>query len=217
VAVDSDNNLFITDEENHKIRKIDSDGNVTTYAGTGVMGDVDGLAEIAQFNASTGVTVDTNHNVYVCDYGNHKIRKINTYGYTISPDLPQGLTFDNTTGIISGTPTTAMPQTDFTVTATNPNGSSSFVIAITVSALSLPDFNTSFVAVYPNPAKELLTIKAATAISEVEITNLLGQKIVKKIKLSSEEQLNISDLTSGWYFVKVTVADAVKTFKILKQ
>ena len=217
VAVDSNNNLFITDEENHKIRKIDTAGEVTTYAGTGVMGNADGLANTAQFNSSTGVTVASNHNVYVCDYGNNKIRKINEYGYSISPNLPDGLLFDTTTGIISGTPTTVLASTDFTVTASNPDGVSSFIINITIGQLGVPNFDTTSIKVYPNPVKDILNITAPTAISEIKISNLLGQEIISKSNLSSQENISISNLTKGSYLVKVTFGDSVKTFKILKE
>jgi sugar lactone lactonase YvrE len=217
VAVDSNNNLFITDEENHKIRKIDTAGEVTTYAGTGVMGNADGLVNTAQFNSSTGVTVASNHNVYVCDYGNNKIRKINEYGYSISPNLPDGLLFDTTTGIISGTPTTVLASTDFTVTASNPDGISSFIINITIGQLGVPNFDTTSIKVYPNPVKDILNITAPTAISEIKISNLLGQEIISKSNLSSQENISISNLTKGSYLVKVTFGDSVKTFKILKE
>lgn|GEM_PF-265599 len=53
--------------------------------------------------------------------------------WAISPGLPAGLNFDTTTGIITGTPTTPSPATNYTVTATNPGGSGMFVINITVN------------------------------------------------------------------------------------
>ncbi|HEY6142187.1 MAG TPA: gliding motility-associated C-terminal domain-containing protein [Flavobacterium sp.] len=53
--------------------------------------------------------------------------------YAINPVLPAGLTFDTTTGIISGTPITASPTAIYTVTASNGGGSSSINIIITVN------------------------------------------------------------------------------------
>ncbi|MHA8055590.1 putative Ig domain-containing protein [Aquirufa nivalisilvae] len=53
--------------------------------------------------------------------------------YSISPGLPTGLSFNTTTGVISGTPTVTSPATDYTVTATNGTGSTTAVVRITVN------------------------------------------------------------------------------------
>jgi hypothetical protein len=52
--------------------------------------------------------------------------------FSISPSLPNGLSFDTATGIISGTPTALQPATDYEVTATNSGGSVSFVLSIEI-------------------------------------------------------------------------------------
>src|SRR6201999_2292476 len=75
-------------------------------------------------------------NLYVADSFNNIIRKISIFGYTIDKPLPAGLTFDPTTGAISGTPTAASPATNYTITAYNAQGSSSAVISITVNSSS---------------------------------------------------------------------------------
>ena len=79
--------------------------------------------------------------------------------YTISPALPAGLSFDNTTGIISGTPTAASPATNYLVSATNSGGTGTFTINITctvplipVVAYTTPDVYTVGAAITPlNP------------------------------------------------------------------
>lgn len=53
--------------------------------------------------------------------------------FTISPSLPNGLSLDPITGVISGTPLVISAQTNYTITATNSGGSTSFVIPITVN------------------------------------------------------------------------------------
>ncbi len=94
VAIDSDGNVYVGDLENHRIRKITSGGVVSTLAGTGTSGfmdDTDGMAGSAQFNAPSGVAVDSDGNVYVADLRNHRIRKI-TPGGVVSTLAGGGIT-----------------------------------------------------------------------------------------------------------------------------
>ncbi|WLT32291.1 kelch repeat-containing protein [Geothrix sp. PMB-07] len=58
-------------------------------------------------------------------------------GYSVSPALPAGLNLDASTGVISGTPTTAAAQATYTVTATNGGGSATVALSITVGSGTL--------------------------------------------------------------------------------
>lgn len=81
VAFDSSGNLYIADTSNHRIRKVNTSGIISTFAGTtsGFSGD-GGLATSAQISGPQGVSVDSSNNVYVTDTANHRIRKIATNG-----------------------------------------------------------------------------------------------------------------------------------------
>jgi DNA-binding beta-propeller fold protein YncE len=78
VAVDSSGNvLYVADTNNHRIRKIViATGEVTTLAGSGTNGFLDGDFLTANFEYPYGVAVDSSGNVYVADRNNHRIRKI---------------------------------------------------------------------------------------------------------------------------------------------
>ena len=81
VQVDSKGNLFVSDRKNHTIRKINTAGVVTTFAGkAGEAGGVDGRGTAARFNFPMGLALDKHDNVYVADNGNTQIRKINPDG-----------------------------------------------------------------------------------------------------------------------------------------
>jgi hypothetical protein len=54
--------------------------------------------------------------------------------YSVNPALPAGLSLNTTSGVISGTPTAAMAQAVYTVTATNAGGSTTFALSLTVNA-----------------------------------------------------------------------------------
>lgn len=82
VAIDAQNNAYIADAANHVIRKITPNGDVTTYAGTGSSGFVDGIGSIAQFNSPSAIAIDAAGVLYVADLLNHSIRKIESGGMT---------------------------------------------------------------------------------------------------------------------------------------
>ncbi len=78
VAVDGAGNIYIADTSNHRIRKVNTAGNISTFAG-GAVGD-GGAAVQARLNHPTGVAVDGAGNLYIADTSNHRIRKVDTAG-----------------------------------------------------------------------------------------------------------------------------------------
>jgi sugar lactone lactonase YvrE len=82
VAVDSSGNLFIADSGNHRIRKVNSAGIISTVAGNGIAGfSGDGNpATSAQLNGPTGVTVDSGGNLFIVDHRNNRIREVTSDG-----------------------------------------------------------------------------------------------------------------------------------------
>ncbi|OYU43954.1 MAG: hypothetical protein CFE44_15550, partial [Burkholderiales bacterium PBB4] len=77
IALEAAGDRNVADTGSHTIRKITSAGVVTTLAGSpGLSGSTDASGSAARFNAPTGLAVDASGNVFVCDAGNHTIRKI---------------------------------------------------------------------------------------------------------------------------------------------
>ena len=79
VAVDTAGNIYIADGGNNKIRKVTkSTGIITTVAGNGTAGYTsDGIAATsAELSNPYSVAVDINGNIYIADYGNHRVRKV---------------------------------------------------------------------------------------------------------------------------------------------
>jgi len=109
LAFDKPGNLYVADQGNNAIRKINPMGTVSTFAGATTSGSTDGAGAAARFNSPEGLAVDPYGNIYVADQGNRLIRKITSTGVvtTIAGNgvaygpvpavffsVPVGLTFD---------------------------------------------------------------------------------------------------------------------------
>lgn len=80
VAIDGNGNLYVADILNHAVRKISPGGVVSTLAGNGAAGFVNGIGSSARLNLPSSVAVDSAGNVFVADLGNQLIRKITPLG-----------------------------------------------------------------------------------------------------------------------------------------
>ena len=82
LAFDPKGNLYIADRENHRIRKIDTSGNISTFAGIGEAGfsGDNGPAVKARLNLPSGVAIDKKGNLYISDRSNDRIRVVDKKG-----------------------------------------------------------------------------------------------------------------------------------------
>ncbi|HWW81735.1 MAG TPA: hypothetical protein VNY82_19195, partial [Steroidobacteraceae bacterium] len=95
VAVDPTGIVYVADTGNNRIRKIGTDVTVSTLAGDGTSGLLNGpAAASARFNAPQGVAVDNQGNLYVADTGNSTVRFISTSG-TVSSVAGDGTVSSN--------------------------------------------------------------------------------------------------------------------------
>ena len=100
IARDASGNLYVADYGNHVVRKITPSGVVTTLAGTGSPGHVDGMANSVKFLTPTGIAVAASGNVYVTEFYGNDIRKITPGG--IVTTLAGSATAGSTDGIGAG-------------------------------------------------------------------------------------------------------------------
>ena len=82
LALDAAGNIYVADRLNHRIRRIATDGTISTFAGTGVAGfsGDGGLATAARLNQPSGLEFDRFGNLYVADGVNYRIRRITPEG-----------------------------------------------------------------------------------------------------------------------------------------
>ncbi|MDO3624657.1 cadherin-like beta sandwich domain-containing protein [Mucilaginibacter sp. BT774] len=133
--------IYIVDLLNNDIRKMMPDGTVSLVAGspTQAPGNADGIFTAAQFDEPCYMRIDKTGVGYIAEWGlggASRIRKIMLTGYTISGSLPPGLTFDQTTGIISGTATAPFTAQTDTITAYNVAGYSTAIVTLTYQPIS---------------------------------------------------------------------------------
>jgi uncharacterized repeat protein (TIGR03803 family) len=105
VAVDAAGDLIIADSGNNRIREVDSNGIITTVAGNGTNGysGDGGPATNAELNEPAAVAVDAVGNVFITDFGNNRLREVDTSGMitTVAGNGTMGYSGDG------GLPTTA--------------------------------------------------------------------------------------------------------------
>ncbi len=78
ITIDAKGNLYSSDEEDARIRKISAAGNVTIYAGNGLYGFANGDADTSRFDGDMNLATGNEGNVFVADIFNYRIRKIST-------------------------------------------------------------------------------------------------------------------------------------------
>lgn len=70
---------------------------------------------------------------------------------------------------------------------------------------------------YPNPVKDMLTMEANDIITKLQIYNLLGQEVMLRSLNTSQVQLDVSQLKTGVYIVKVQAGNQVASYNLIKQ
>lgn len=88
---------------------------------------------------------------------------------------------------------------------------------VNVAALSNNTFNDINFSSYPNPVKDVLNLSYDKEITSVVVYNLLGQEVMQKSINATQYQIEMSNLNTGTYIVKVSADNQVKTIKVIKQ
>ena len=213
LSIDQFNNIFVADAYNHRIRKIDPDGLVTTVAGSGGFGPDgggfnNGPVEEAQFNTPTACHVIPDGTIFVGDGSNQRVREISINGYVAT------FAGSGETGFENGPDTLA--TFDF------PRGT---VLDINMNRLYVVDYNNHAVRIihlvptvgmqensqdtdvllFPNPASgtAVVAIDGRINCTGIRIRNGSGQ-LIKMMETQGRDkvEMDVTEFQNGVYFLE---------------
>jgi hypothetical protein len=286
IVFDKRGNLFFSDASNHRIRRIDTAGIITTVAGTGIYGfSGDGLsATTAQLYFPTGIVIDTFGNIYVADNFNNRIRKINTLGIIttiagngvgsyIGDEIPataaqfspgyikfdsvgnlfisdEGnrrvyeITTDDTFRLVAGNGTMTNGGDNGLATAAGiykPSGialdscGNLYISNVNYDRIRKVTFDTSChvlgsplgeqnvvlkkgIDLYPNPTRNHLHIVNATTNTTYHLYNMVGAVMLQGVLQANENTISLHSLPPGMYMLQLTDEAGERTaHKIVKE
>jgi sugar lactone lactonase YvrE len=221
LCVDQFDNLYIADWQS-RVYKVTSSGIITTVVGNGISGySGDGGSAISASTIPLKVTADKLGNIYIAEYDQNRIRKVNAAGiiYTIagngSPsysgngelavssqvDHPAGIAADSCNNIyIADCRNHRIRKIAF-----NPDCIPMAVAEVTETTPTI----------YPTPATATVTINAGVAIAHISICNAVGQQVLELHPTGGKKSVeaNVQHLPAGIYVVMVNGLYAGKMVK----
>lgn len=214
VAADKNGNVFITDYRNNVIRKVDSFGVITTYAGVagsyGYAGDA-GAAASALLGRPVGIAVDTNGFLYIADAENNVIRRVDTFGI-ISTIVGNGTAgFGGDLSYVNGcnlfNPYGVAVDVYGSIYIADANNQR---IRKTYSTVGIdPVTMGEGIIVYPNPANNAVTVGGLSKSDNVCLYDMTGRQVSQMWTVSNNatQTISVGNLVNGLYLLRVADAN----------
>jgi trimeric autotransporter adhesin len=209
VALDNSGNIFIADEDNNRVRKINTLGIITTVAGNGMIGTSGdgGLATAAKVQHPVDISIDRFGNFYLAEQGQNVVREVDTSGIisSVAGNGNSGYSGD-------GGPATAAMIKDALGIVVNGFGNlfiadylNNVIRKVTFRPEEVNNVNYSQtpICIFPNPAYKNITLMTRDNIEFVELLNIVGQVVFRNYVNKNNIQINIEQLPNSIFFVKV--------------
>ncbi len=225
LAFDAVGNLYIADYSKYCIRKVNTVGIITTFAGTGTGGysGDGGIATNAELYYPAGLAFDAAGNLYIADDANNRVRKINTAGIitTIVGDGTLGFSGDGaaaTAAEINSPWDICFDAAGNLYMADEGNMRIRMVTNVGQSAgIETLKNNKEQVNIYPNPATNSLQVSFAGTSegSTLVMCDMLGNT-VKQMPFNTQHcTISVADLEAGVYFITLTSGASISTQKVI--
>ena len=224
VTFNDNGDLYIADGNNHVIRKIDTNGIISTIVGNGIQGySGDGeLAINAQINYPRIVIFDNYDNFYFSESSSHVIRKVDNTGVitTVAGNGTSGYSGDG------GIATNAELKAPFGMILDSKDAGGNLIFCdnnnnvirkidnlIIDNTLNIDKLtNVNDLKIFPNPSRNYIYISGLPKRKNYYIYNTLGSEI-KKGAISKGENIDINNFTDGLYFLKLDKGSLIKFIK----
>jgi sugar lactone lactonase YvrE len=231
IALDQSGNIYIVDQGNNRIRKINTSGTISTVAGNGMSGySGDGGAAIsAKLQYPQSLFVDDTGNIYIAEGNNNAIRKVNPSGIitTIAGNSTPGFSGD-------GGPATAAKLNNPHGVAIDTfgsifiaDGANNRVREISRRIPTIASHNTltfNDMRVYPNPSYGEFTVQGSLPLHngsvDLVVCNIMGQVVLKDKADVQNNSLNASvrldnGLPPGVYMLHIRSGEAFHSFRLV--
>lgn len=112
----------------------------------------------------------------------------------------------------------ALANGTYAVIVSTPQGCSDQSDCITIDAVSIDDIAAIAMSVQPNPTSGDLSISMPTDLTaQAQVFDAQGKLVIDLTAVSNGSTLNLANMTTGVYLIRITAADAVQTFRVVKQ
>ena len=112
----------------------------------------------------------------------------------------------------------ALANGTYAVIVSTPQGCSDQSDCITIDAVSIDQITELAMSVQPNPTSGELSITMATDLTaQAQVFDAQGKLVIDLTNVSNGSTLNLTNMTTGVYMIRITAADSVQTFRVVKQ
>ncbi|MEQ2006712.1 MAG: immunoglobulin domain-containing protein, partial [Limisphaerales bacterium] len=218
IAVHPDGSLLIADSTNNRVRLVGTNGNISTFAGTGTAGSAGdtGLAPSAQLSVPFGLAFDSNTNLFVADRDNNKIRRITPPPTGVAPVIttqPQSASLATGGSVSLNVTASGAPSPTFQWFFTNGLIPGATLPTLTFNPAQVTNSGTYFVVVTNSVGSATSTIVTLTITNSTAPPAITTQPITQTVIRSNNVTFSVSangalPLAYQWFFNSNAVGGA---------